>query len=105
MKRSVHVARPFRDRWCRVGRRRLGPGAGRPAGTAGHRAGRRARRGRSSSAAPGQGRGFAPVQIGPSAPVPPEVAIPRPTPAELAQVNDAVKKFIDARQVVDASRC
>jgi len=32
--------------------------------------------------------------IGPSAPVPPEVAIPRPTPTELAQVNEAVKKFI-----------
>ena len=30
--------------------------------------------------------------IGPSAPVPPEVSIPRPTPDELAQVNDAVGK-------------
>ena len=28
--------------------------------------------------------------------MPPEVAIPRPTPSELAQVNDALKKFIDA---------
>ena len=36
-----------------------------------------------------------PVVIGPPAPVPPEVTIPRPTAAELAQVNDAVKKFID----------
>src|SRR5687768_6590083 len=45
---------------------------------------------------PGRGRGFAPIVIGPSAPVPPEVAIPRPTPAELAEVNSAVKKFIDA---------
>jgi lysophospholipase L1-like esterase len=36
--------------------------------------------------------------IGPSAPVPPEVAIPRPTPAELAQVNDAVRKYIDGDQ-------
>lgn len=44
----------------------------------------------------GRGRGFAPLVIGPSAPVPPEVAIPRPTPAELAEVNSAVKKFIDA---------
>ena len=45
----------------------------------------------------GQGRGaFPPVQIGPPAPVPPEVAIPRPTPAELAQVNDALKKLIDS---------
>ena len=52
------------------------------------------------SAAPqGPGRGGfvpVPVVIGPPAPVPPEVAIPRPTSAELAQVNDAVRKFIDA---------
>jgi len=46
--------------------------------------------------AQGGGRGFAPVVIGPSAPVPPEVAIPRPTGAELAEVNAAVKKFIDS---------
>jgi lysophospholipase L1-like esterase len=46
---------------------------------------------------PGAGRGgFAPVVIGPPAPVPPEVAIPRPTPAELEQVNAALKRFIDA---------
>ena len=45
---------------------------------------------------PGQGRGQVPLVIGPSAPVPPEVAIPRPTAAELAQVNDAVRKFIDS---------
>ena len=44
--------------------------------------------------APGGGRGFAPVQIGPPAPVPPEVAIPRPTPAELEQVNAALKRLI-----------
>jgi len=45
--------------------------------------------------AQGAGRGgAAPVVTGPSAPVPPEVAIPRPTPAELAQVNDAVMKWI-----------
>jgi beta-glucosidase len=37
-----------------------------------------------------------PVVIGPPAPVPPEVTIPRPTAAELAQVNAAVKKFIDS---------
>jgi lysophospholipase L1-like esterase len=42
---------------------------------------------------PGRG-GFAPVVIGPSAAVPPEVAIPRPTPEELAQVNDALTKWI-----------
>src|SRR5215213_9669371 len=47
--------------------------------------------------APGFGRGnFAPVVIGPPAPVPPEVAIPRPTPEELARVNAAVKRFIDS---------
>ena len=45
---------------------------------------------------PGAGRGaFAPVVIGPPAPVPPEVAIPRPTPAELEQVNAALKRFVD----------
>lgn len=45
--------------------------------------------------APGGGRGgFAPVVIGPPAPVPAEVAIPRPTPAELEQVNAAVARFV-----------
>jgi lysophospholipase L1-like esterase len=49
--------------------------------------------------APGQGGpggrgGFAPVQIGPPAPVPPEVAIPRPTPAEIEQVNAALRRMI-----------
>lgn len=47
-----------------------------------------------AQAPPGRG-GFPPVQIGPPAPVPPEVAIPRPTPAELAEVNAAVRRFID----------
>ena len=43
----------------------------------------------------GPGRGsFPAVVIGPPAPVPPEVAIPRPTPAELTQVNDALKKWV-----------
>jgi lysophospholipase L1-like esterase len=46
-----------------------------------------------SGQAPGRGA-FPPVVIGPSAPVPPEVAIPRPTPMELTQVNDAVTKWI-----------
>ena len=36
-----------------------------------------------------------PVVIGPPAPAPPEVTIPRPTPEELVQVNAAVRKFID----------
>jgi (4-O-methyl)-D-glucuronate---lignin esterase len=43
---------------------------------------------------PGRG-GFAPVVIGPPAPVPPEVAIPRPTPVELEQVNTVLKRFIE----------
>jgi lysophospholipase L1-like esterase len=43
---------------------------------------------------PQQGRGAIPLVIGPSAPVPPEVAIPRPTPEELAQVNGAVRAFV-----------
>src|SRR5215467_5569260 len=47
-------------------------------------------------AAAGRGRGFAPVVIGPPAPVPPEVAIPRPTAAELGEVNGAVKRFVDS---------
>jgi beta-glucosidase len=36
------------------------------------------------------------IVIGPPAPVPPEVAIPRPTPAELDQVNQTVQRLIDA---------
>ena len=39
-----------------------------------------------------------PVVIGPPAPVPPEVAMLRPTPAELEQVNGALRKLIDADQ-------
>jgi lysophospholipase L1-like esterase len=50
-------------------------------------------------APPGLGQGgrggFAPVQIGPSAPVPPEVAMQRPSAWELAQINAALKTFID----------
>lgn len=43
----------------------------------------------------GPGRGaFAPVVIGPPAPVPAVVAIPRPTPQELTQVNDAIAKWV-----------
>jgi lysophospholipase L1-like esterase len=57
--------------------------------------------GAASAQAPGgppvAGRGgFAPVVIGSPAPVPPEVAIPRPTPAELEQVNAALKRFIES---------
>ena len=38
----------------------------------------------------------APLVIGPPAPVPPEVAIVRPTPEELTQVNVAVRRMIAA---------
>jgi len=48
-----------------------------------------------AQAVPARGRGPAPVIIGPPAPAPPEVAIPRPTAAELGQINDAIKKFVD----------
>ncbi len=40
----------------------------------------------------GRGRG-GPVVIGPAAPVPAAVAISRPTEAEIAQANDALKRF------------
>ena len=39
--------------------------------------------------------GQAQVQIGPPAPVPKEVAMLRPSPDELAQINAAVQKFVD----------
>jgi len=46
-------------------------------------------------AQPPAGRGsLPPVRIGPTAPVPPEVAIPRPSPNELQQINDALRTFI-----------
>ena len=48
-----------------------------------------------TAAAPGRGN-FPPVQIGPSAPVPAEVAIPRPSPGELAQINAAVSAFVSS---------
>jgi len=49
-------------------------------------------------AAPGRGQARGPVVIGPSAPVPPAVAMLRPSFDEQAQVNDALQKFIDADQ-------
>ncbi len=71
--------------------------AGAPPPAVGQGAGGRA--GAPAGAPQGAGRGGfvpVPVVIGPPAPVPPEVAIPRPTSAELVQVNDAVKQFIDS---------
>lgn len=53
--------------------------------------------GRGGALGPGRGS-FPPVVIGPPAPVPPEVAIPRPTPTELETVNDAVKRWIASDQ-------
>jgi lysophospholipase L1-like esterase len=49
----------------------------------------------------GGGRGFAPIPTGPSAPVPPQVAIPRPTPQEIDQVNALVKKWVDSNKGAD----
>ena len=46
----------------------------------------------------GRGPAFVPVQIGPPAPVPIEVAIPRPTEAERAEINNALKKFVDSNK-------
>jgi len=47
----------------------------------------------------GPARGPLPaVVVGPSAPVPPEVAIPRPAPDELTKVNDALAKWVAADQ-------
>jgi lysophospholipase L1-like esterase len=43
---------------------------------------------------PFAGRGGPAVVIGPSAPVPTEVAMPRPSPEELAKVNDAIQKWV-----------
>jgi len=40
------------------------------------------------------GRGFAPVVIGPPAPVPPEVAMLRPTPEEIAQINASLQELV-----------
>jgi lysophospholipase L1-like esterase len=49
--------------------------------------------------AQGPGRGAPPrVVIGPPAPVPPEVAMLRPSPDELATINDAVSKWIASDQ-------
>ena len=53
--------------------------------------------GAQTPATPGRGQaGRVPVVIGPSAPVPPQVAMLRPNADELAQVNAAVQSFIDA---------
>jgi len=43
-----------------------------------------------------------PVVIGPSAPVPPEVAMLRPDAGELAQINDALKTFVSTDKTAAA---
>jgi lysophospholipase L1-like esterase len=43
----------------------------------------------------GGGRGFGRGQAGPPAPVPPEVAIPRPSAEELAKLNADIKQFVE----------
>ena len=60
-------------------------------------AGRALAQGPPAAQGPGRG-GFTPIVIGRPATVPPEVAIPRPTPSEMAQVNEAVKKWIASDQ-------
>jgi len=53
--------------------------------------------GAQTPAAPGRGqapRGLPVVQIGPPAPVPPEVAMLRPSPDELTQINAALQRFV-----------
>lgn len=52
-------------------------------------------------AASGRGPAFPPVVTGPLAPVPPEVAIPRPTPEELAKVNDDLAKWVASNKSAD----
>jgi len=52
---------------------------------------------------PGGGRGGAPVVIGPAAPVPPQVAIPRPTQAEIDQMNAELNKLIDSDKSATAA--
>jgi lysophospholipase L1-like esterase len=47
----------------------------------------------------GRGGGGAPAQMGPQAPVPAAVAMARPTEAELAQLNEAVKRFIASNPI------
>jgi lysophospholipase L1-like esterase len=51
-----------------------------------------------SQAVRGRGRGIAltPVVIGPPAPVPPAVAMLRPSDDEIARINGAVKRLVDA---------
>jgi lysophospholipase L1-like esterase len=54
---------------------------------------------------PGGGRGGGPpaAPAGPPAPVPPEVAVPRPQPDELAKINAALKKFVETNKSADSA--
>ena len=51
----------------------------------------------------GQAGGRGPVVIGPSAPVPAEVAMLRPTAEELARVNDAMRRLIEGDRSADSA--
>jgi (4-O-methyl)-D-glucuronate---lignin esterase len=55
-----------------------------------------AAQGTAQTTPPGQGRGFTPIVTGPSAPVPPEVAMLRPSADEVTQINAAIQRLIDA---------
>jgi lysophospholipase L1-like esterase len=57
--------------------------------------------GPAAATGPGRGAPLPAVVIGPSAPVPTEVTIPRPTPAELTRVNDALTKWIASNESSD----
>ncbi|MBN1182626.1 MAG: hypothetical protein JXB49_10090 [Bacteroidales bacterium] len=49
----------------------------------------------------GGGFGFQATPPGPPAPVPPEVAIPRPTEQEVAKINEELQKFINSNAGTD----
>src|SRR5438105_3001099 len=48
-------------------------------------------------------RGAPTAPPGPPAPVPPEVAMQRPAPEELAKINAALKRFVDTNNSADAA--
>jgi len=54
--------------------------------------------------APAGGRGGPPAApAGPPAPVPPEVAVQRPQPDELARINTALKRFVETNTSADSA--
>jgi lysophospholipase L1-like esterase len=81
----------------------LGVGSGRPAGLAVDAQQIQQTQGQPQTPAPGRGQagGRGPVVIGAPAPVPAEVAMLRPSPDELARVNEAVRRLIDTDKSSD----